>query len=159
MLQHLAILKGIHPGIILERELKKRGISKGPFALSIYEFPQTLSAITKGKRNMNTPLALKIEQALGLEEGYLMTLQVFYEIAEEKRRQHSIHHPNLSRLRKVLFWDTDVDKIDWIRQKRAVIERVFERGNEQEKQEITLFYGQETINQILLEKNKLPNVQ
>ena len=36
---------------------------------------------------MNTPLALKIENALGLEEGYFMILQVFYDIEEEKKRQ------------------------------------------------------------------------
>jgi hypothetical protein len=102
---------------------------------------------------MNTPLALKIEQALEFEEGYLMTLQVFYDIKEEKRRQHSQYRPDFSKLSKVLFWDTDMEKIDWIRQKRAVIERVFERGDEQEKQEIIQFYGKETVNQILQEKN------
>jgi hypothetical protein len=31
-------------------------LGKGPFALSIQEFPQTILAITKGKRGMNTPL-------------------------------------------------------------------------------------------------------
>lgn len=61
--------KGIHPGIILEREFKKRGLQQRPFALSIGEHPQTLNAITKGKRKLNTALALKIEEKLGLEEG------------------------------------------------------------------------------------------
>jgi len=149
---NLSILKGIHPGIVLERELKKRGLSKGPFALSINAFPQTLGAITKGNRNMNTPLALRIEQALGLEEGYFMTLQIFYEIKQEKLKQSRGYHPDLAKLRPVLFWDTRMEKIDWLRQKRAVIERVFARGNEQEKNEITRFYGEETIDQIL--KNK-----
>ena len=152
MENNLAILKGIHPGIVLERELKKRGLSKGPFALSINAFPQTLGAITKGKRNMNTPLALRIEEALGLEEGYLMTLQVFYDIKQEKRKQSLAHHPDLAKLRPVLFWDTRMEKIDWLRQKRAVIERVFERGNEQEKKEITRFYGENAIDQVLKSK-------
>ena len=86
MKQEISILKGLHPGFVLEQELKKRKLSKGRFAISINEFPQTLGAVTRGKRNMNTPLALKIEQALGIEEGYFMTLQVFYEIKEEKRK-------------------------------------------------------------------------
>jgi plasmid maintenance system antidote protein VapI len=34
------------------------------------EFPQSLGDITKGKRKMNTALALKIEHALGIEEGF-----------------------------------------------------------------------------------------
>ncbi|MBN8787584.1 MAG: hypothetical protein J0I84_10880, partial [Terrimonas sp.] len=78
-------LKGLHPGIVLERELKKRKLRKGPFALSIQEYPQTITAITKGNRSMNTSLAMRIEEALGLEEGFFMTLQVFYNIEEEKK--------------------------------------------------------------------------
>ncbi|HVU96911.1 MAG TPA: hypothetical protein VHE34_16895 [Puia sp.] len=146
------ILKGIHPGIVLERELKKRGLAKGPFALSIHEFPQTISAITKGKRGMNTSLALRIENALGIEEGYFMTLQIFYEIKEEKRKQEKSFKPDLSLLRPALFWDTDIKKIDWKRQKRAVIERVWERGNDQEKAEMRRLYGDEEIENILNSK-------
>ena len=44
------------------------------------------------------------------------------------------------RLRRILFWDTDMDKIDWTKQKKAVIKRVRERGNFQEKKEIAEFY-------------------
>lgn len=146
------ILKGIHPGIVLERELKKRGLGKGPFALSIQEFPQTISAITKGKRGMNTSLALRIENALGMEEGYFMTLQIFYEIKEEKRKQEKSFKPDLSLLRPAVFWDTDIRKIDWKRQKRAVIERVWERGNDQEKAEMKRLYGEEEIENILNSK-------
>ena len=142
------ILKGVHPGVVLERELKKRGLGKGPFALSIQEFPQTISAITKGKRGMNTPLALRVENALGMEEGYFMTLQLFYEIKEEKRKQAQSFKPDLTLLRPALFWDTDLQKIDWKRQKRAVIERVWERGNEQEKAEMTRLYGEQEIDNI-----------
>ncbi len=84
---------------------------------------------------MNVPLALKLEAALGLEEGFFMTLQVFYDIKEEKRKQ-SIHaHPNLSKIRPVLFWDTSFEKIDWEHQKKAIIHRIFERGNKKEKAE------------------------
>jgi plasmid maintenance system antidote protein VapI len=149
MSRTIDILKGLHPGIVLERELKKRGLAKGPFALSINEFPQTISAITKGKRGMNTPLAMRIEKVLGIEEGYFMTLQVFYEIKEEKQKQIESTKPNLNLLRPALFWDTQLDKIDWKRQKRAVIERVWERGNEKEKNEIGRFYGAQEVDKVL----------
>jgi plasmid maintenance system antidote protein VapI len=152
VLDNLNIIKGIHPGIILERELKKRKLAKSRFALSLQEYPQVLGEITKGKRKMNIPLALKIEQALGLEEGYLMMLQLFYDIKQEKHRQHLNIHPDLSKLRPVLFWDTKMDKIDWVDQKRAVIARVLERGNEEERKEIERFYGKESINAALLNK-------
>ncbi len=149
MKNELSILKGLHPGIILEHELKKRNLSKGRFAISINEFPQTLSAVIMGKRSMNTKLALSIEHALGIEEGFFMTLQVFYDIKEEKQRQEQVAQPDLSILRPILFWDTKIEKINWQNHKKAVIRRVFERGNLQEKQEITRFYGKETIEQVL----------
>ena len=44
----IEMYKGIHPGIILERELKKRNLKKRSFALSLQEYPQTLNNITKG---------------------------------------------------------------------------------------------------------------
>jgi plasmid maintenance system antidote protein VapI len=144
----LSIIKGIHPGLILERELKQRHLSKGPFALSLEEYPQSLVSITKGKRRMNTNLALKIENALEIEEGYFMTLQLYYDIKEIKRRQYRLH-PDFTKLRRVLFWDTKMENIDWEKQKNVVIKRVFERGNEIEKKEIVRFYGRESVNNIL----------
>ena len=144
----LSIIKGIHPGIILERELKQRHLRKGPFAISLKEYPQTLVSITKGKRRMNINLALKIEKALGIEEGFFMTLQVFYDIKELKKKQPKLH-PNLTKLRRVLFWDTKMESIDWEIQKNAIIKRVFERGNEIEKREMIRFYGQESVNNVL----------
>ncbi len=135
-------IKGIHPGLVLERELRERKLPKGRFALSINEFPQTLVSITKGKRRMNTALALKIEKELGIEEGFFMILQVYYDIAQEKLKIKK-ESPDLNKLRPVLFWDTTIDKIDWEKHKNAVIQRVFERGNEEEKAEIKRFYGLE----------------
>lgn len=82
------------------------------------------------------------EKALELEEGYFMILQVFYDIEEEKKRQEA-DHPDYSKLRPALFWDTKMEKINWKKQKNAVIKRIEERGNEIEKKEIIRFYGKE----------------
>jgi len=144
----LEILKGIHPGFFLEHELQRRNLKKGAFALSLQEYPQTLVAITKGKRKMNTGLALKIEKELGLEEGFLMILQVYHDIVMEKK-QNPTSHPDFNIIRPVLFWDTDFTAIDWQKQHRAVIQRVFERGNQVEKDEITRFYGRQAIDETL----------
>ena len=129
MKTELSIIKGIHPGLILERELKQRHLHKGPFAISIQEFPQTLVSITKGKRRMNIKIALKIEKALRIEEGYFMILQVYHDIEEAKKSQNK-KHPDFTKLRRVLFWDTKMENINWEKQKNAVIKRVFERGND-----------------------------
>ena len=134
-------LKGLHPGLFLQRELGIRKLKSGQFAESIGEHPQTLSAIIRGRRSMNTPLSLRIEQALGLEEGFLMTLQVYYDIAEEKRKLSQNHRPDLTKFRSSIFWDT----IDFTAHSRYVINRVFERGNEEEIQEVIRFYGRDAI--------------
>lgn len=148
MNNYLNVVKGIHPGLMLERLLQKRNLAKGRFALSINEYPQTMVAITKGRRRMNTALALKIEKALGLEEGYFMTLQIYHDINVEKEKTQ-VESPDLQKLRPVLFWDTDIRKMNWEKQKSAIIRRVFERGNETEKTEILRFYGEQTVQDML----------
>jgi plasmid maintenance system antidote protein VapI len=147
-------IKGVHPGFVLDRELKAKKISKGPFALMIGEYPQTLGAITKGKRRMNVALALRIEKALDLEEGYLMMLQVYHDIEEEKSKQEQLNKPDLSKIRSALFWDTDIARIKWQSQKKSVIKRVFDRGNKAEQNEIIRFYGKDLVEGILKEYEK-----
>ena len=100
------------------------GLKKGQLALACREYPQTLTAVTKGSRDMNTVLALKLEKELGLEEGYFMILQIFYDIKEQKRKE-SQTHPDPPKLRNVLFWDTRIESIDWQKQYKSVIRRVF----------------------------------
>jgi hypothetical protein len=74
-------------------------------------------------------------------------LQTYYDIAEEKKK--TLHTPNLTNLRKSLFWDTDISKINWEKQYKAIIQRIYERGNDAEKKEIALFYGASKIENAL----------
>ena len=129
MKDQLEILKGVHPGLFLSRELRNRQLRSGAFAESIGVHPQTLSAIIKGRRNMNIPLSLKKKEAQS-------------------------YHPDLSIYRKILFWDTDFDKLDWNTNKRYIINRIFERGNEKEILETIRFYGKDTILSLLDLNNK-----
>ena len=149
MNSNLNIFKGLHPGLVIERELKKRKLRNNSFALKLQEYPQTLSAITKGKRGITTSLALKIEKELGFDEGFLMILQVYFDIEVEKKKLIQ-NTPNLKLIRPVLFWDTKFENIDWIKQKKAVIKRVFERGNEDEKNEIKRYYGEAAVKKIMI---------
>lgn len=148
----LNIIKGVHPGKFVNRELKNREYNQRRFAISINEHPQTLNAIINGRRSMNTELSLKIEKDLNLEEGFLMTLQVFYDIKIANKKNQAT--PNLSIIRKVTFWDTTFEKIDWNKNKISIIKRIFSRGSEEEQNEIIRFYGKETV-----EKIKLLNYQ
>src|SRR5437660_1752664 len=94
--------KGIHPGLILERELKKRSLKKGPFAISIQEYPQVINEITKGRRGITAELSLKIDRALGLGEETLFILQAYYELKKAKDQYTERPRPDLSKLRKAL---------------------------------------------------------
>jgi plasmid maintenance system antidote protein VapI len=148
MKPEIDIVKGIHPGIYLDHKIREKRLKKGQLALSVNEYPQTLTSITKGKRDMNISLALKLEKALDLAEGTLMILQVYYDIKKEKKKLE-IEKPDLAKIRPVIFWDTNLHTIEWNRQYESVIRRVFERGNEQEKKEITRFYGKEKIDRVM----------
>lgn len=141
MRTRIEMFKGIHPGKIIRRELQKRHISQRSFATSIGEHGQALNAVILGRRNLTTAMAVKIEQALGYEEGFLLTLQAFYEIAVYKNRIASTSVSGAPAIRRILFWDVDFDTLDWGRYKRAVIARVVERGSEEEKLEVARFYG------------------
>ncbi len=154
----LAKYKGIHPGLILDRELTKRKLKKGPFARTLSEYPQILNDITKGRRGFTPALSLKVDKALGFEEGTMLLLQTYYEIKREKEKYSADIHPDLSVLRNALFWDTDITKIDWHQQYRAVIERVFQRGNELERNEIINFYGPEKIRSVIGEQDINSNI-
>lgn len=156
MNNRLEILKGVHPGQFLRREFGARKIKSGQFAESIGEHPQTLSAIIRGRRSMNTPLSLRIEHALGLEEGLLMTLQIYYDIAEEKRKVTATNCPDLSKFRSTIFWDTKIENIDFVNHRSYVINRVLERGNEDEICEIVKFYGRDVI---IASLRKISNAQ
>lgn len=140
--------KGIHPGIILDRELKRRHIKLSPFAHSIDAHKQTFNAIIKGKRGISITLALKVDEALELEEGTFALLQTYYDIEQTKQKEEN-RKPNLKVFRKALFWDTDIDKINWQKQYKAVIQRVYERGNKEEQEEIARFYGETKIEHAL----------
>lgn len=147
--KNISLLKGIHPGIILERELKKRKLPKRRIALAIGEYPQILGDITKGKRRINPALSIRLGNALGMDESFFSVLQAYYDIEQQKKKQARDDRPDLTLLRPVLFWDTDMNSINWDKSKASVIMRIFERGNEQEIKEIIRFYGKGKVQSIL----------
>jgi hypothetical protein len=58
-------------------------------------------------------------------------------------------------LSRVLFWDTDYDRIDWDKRARYVIERVVTRGNWSDWLAIKEYYGLELIRLEMLESRDL----
>lgn len=149
MLPPINKIKGVPPGVILERELRLRKIKKAELAASINELPQMISYICKGTRAITPKLSLKLDRYFGMEDGYFMVLQTYYDITKEKSNRQFAPNSDLPTISKAIFWDTDFGKMDWIRYKKAIIQRVFERGSESDIDEIIRFYGKkEVINTI-----------
>lgn len=136
----IEIIKGIHPGKFIERELKKKKLTQRSLAEETAIPFQTMNAIIVGKRNLTTDQALKIDQALGFEDGFFAILQTHYDIKQYKEKELASLYTEAPRIRKSLFWDVDFSKINWGKYKDAVVKRVFERGSKEEIEEIKRFY-------------------
>lgn len=150
MLPELSKIKGIHPGAVLKRELKHLGWKNNRLAESLGEHPQTISSILKEKRGVNPKLSIKLGNLLGAEADYFMLLQASHDV-KLTQRKNQLKTPDLAQIRKILFWDTEFESIDWQRDKVAVIKRVFERGNDTEIKAIIAFYGRQAIDEIVEE--------
>jgi hypothetical protein len=100
-----------------------------------------INAIIAGRRSLSVELALKIEKAMGYDEGFLAQLQTLFDIEKIKREWLKTQHKTAPNIRRIVFWDTDFDKIDWNRYRSFVIQRVLTRGSEDERREISRFYG------------------
>ena len=134
-------VKGMHPGALIKHELNRKKISQRKFAASIDEHWQILNAVINEKRGISLGTALKVEEELGYDEGFLMILQVYYDIEKRKQKQIRSTLKGVPAIRRIIFWDTDFDSIDWAASKESVISRVLERGTKEEIAEIARYYG------------------
>ena len=57
--------------------------------------------------------------------------------------------PNLKHYRKAVFWDTDINTLDWNKNRQWIIRRVFEYGREDEILETICFYAKDVIKEVL----------
>ncbi|GAB1856754.1 hypothetical protein MHTCC0001_15900 [Flavobacteriaceae bacterium MHTCC 0001] len=144
MLPRLHKIKGVHPGLILKRELSKRNIRSSDLADAIGEHKQTISAIINQRRGVTPIMSIKLAKQFNVAKDYFMQLQASYEVNKVAGKIPK-KQPNLNKIRSAIFWDTTFDKIDWDKNKRAVIKRILERGNTIEINEIISFYGKRTI--------------
>jgi len=144
MLPQLTKIKGVHPGAILRRELKIQNLKSSDLAICIDEHKQTISAILNKRRSINPKLSIKLSKQFNVDNDYFMLLQSSYDVKVAAELENNIT-PDINNIRRVIFWDTTFDKIDWNKNKRAVIKRILERGNSTEINEIVSFYGKKII--------------
>ena len=133
-------------GAILKEILKKERVSQKKIAERATIYPQRINDLINGKRKFTPELSSHLEKALGISTlGYFYKIQTNNDIYNYHDEQERKITPDLSKLHKVLFWDTVIEKINWIRSANYVIQRVFEYGNETEITEIIRFYGREKV--------------
>lgn len=73
-----------HPGELIKDELESRHLTQSKFADSIGVSPSLLNEIIKGKRGVNTEMALLVEAALNIPADLLLNLQSDYNMQVAK---------------------------------------------------------------------------
>lgn len=144
MTNRIDLIKGIHPGKFIEWDLKRKSLTQRYLAQETGIPYQTINAIVSGRRNLTTEQAIKIERLLNYEEGFLAILQTYFDIKQYKEKELINLCKEVPNIRKSLFWDANFDKINWLKHKNVVIQRVLERGNTVEIEEIKRYYNLST---------------
>ncbi len=140
MISVFDIYKGIPIGTIIKRDLKKRGISQIALSRSIGISYKTLNRIINNHRKIENTYAIKIEKILNYEPSLLINLQN-YIIQRDKNQKSIVLYGTTPVIRKCVFWDIDMNKLDWRKNKNFIINRVSQYGNPSEKTAINDFYG------------------
>lgn len=144
MLPDINKVKGIHPGAVLKRALKKDNQKASHLANELNIHKQSLSAIINKKRAITPKLSIQLSQKFGVASDYFMLLQASYDV-QQSLDSIQKNSPGLNQFRKELFWDTQFDEIDWQKNKLSIIQRVLERGTKSEIKTIIDFYGREDV--------------
>ena len=75
------IMKPIHPGRILKREITARELSANKLALSLRVPSGRITQILNGKRGISAETALRFSRYFGNSARFWMNLQTRYELA------------------------------------------------------------------------------
>ena len=73
-----------HPGELIKDELEVNGLTQAKLAESIGVKPSLINEVIRGKRGINTEMALLIEAALNIPADLLLNLQSDYNMQVAK---------------------------------------------------------------------------
>ena len=151
MYEQYLSMPAVPAGAILRQILRKEKLSQKEIAEKAAIYPQRISDLIKGKRKFTPELSSRLEKALGISTfGYFYLIQTHYDIYCYEDEQERKYTPDLSKLKRALFWETSsLDKINWSKSANWIIQRIFEYGNQQEIEEIIRFYGREKVEKVL----------
>lgn len=136
------IYKGINPSIIIMKMLERKNMTQKQLAEQTGIQKQTLNAILKNRREIPISLSIRLDEQLGFDTGFFAILQAYY-TAENLRRKalaKKLENKQKPLIRPVVFWDVDIDRLDWASQKDFIMERVLSRGSKEEIKSVKQYY-------------------
>lgn len=131
---------------ILKRILLKKGITQKKLAEDTGILRQRINDYITGKRRISAEVSLKLEKALDITiPGFFYKIQSNHDLYLAIQAEQLKQHPDYSLFRKCLFWDTDMEKLNWESNKKWIIQRVFEYGNDLEIKATIHYYGENVV--------------
>lgn len=113
--------------------------------------PQRISDFTSNRRRITADISLALEKAFEIEQrGYFYLIQCNHDIYLASK-QEVARTPDLSRISSHIFWDSDLHRMNWQANRKKIIQRAFEYGDEQTISEIISFYGRSEVRKQLSE--------
>lgn len=77
----------LHPGKVLGKELKLRGIRPNVFAKISGMRSRNLDALLQGNIHITADVALKLERLLNIPAEFWMHIQVYYDLYVERNKK------------------------------------------------------------------------
>lgn len=150
-MEYLQFLKyhSLDVGSVLKYIMTNKGVTGRQLAQITGILPQRICDFVNNRRRISALVSLQLEKALDIDhQGYFLYIQSNNDIYKAARQlQHPV--PDLSKIKKYIFWDSDIEKINWEADRRKVVQRIFEYGDQDAIEEIKRFYGKETVVSIL----------
>lgn len=136
-------------GAVLSHILKREGMSQRELSGRTSILPQRINDYISGRRRITPEVSFKLELPFDLPcHGYFYLIQSHHDIylAGKSLPQAT---PDMTRIRKGVFWDTDLKALDWDGNRYSIIKRVFEYGDDMTINEIVRFYGHSVVREVL----------
>ncbi len=143
-------MEGVTPSQVLSRLIAIDGNLRKDIARKAGIPAQRLSDLISGTRRFTARYSLGLERALNIKiKGFFLLLQAKNDIYIEERKAAHRNMPNTTKFLQSTFWDVNLHSLDWQRDKKSIVNRVFEYGSDDEVMEIISYYGKESVANIL----------
>ncbi|MBD5309260.1 MAG: helix-turn-helix transcriptional regulator [Bacteroides sp.] len=140
MIRRFSVYKGIPLGLIIKKDLKRNSISQKVLADKVGISYSSMNRALNGKRVLSDEEASCIDAIMGYEESFTKQMQSYF---LEKDNKKNISNETIipPYIRACVFWDIDLGKLDWIKHRQFIINRVSQYGNYEERENVENFYS------------------